>query len=123
MKTLENDLRLPGGINWLLNCWPLCIHKDAVATIFTIARDGEGWYRPENVSLFYNGYFFIRITWPFGIWVHIKRQVDLRRQYGIGWKLNGRFGATWRKQSDASAAAGVTGRNFGQAAGWARGTA
>jgi len=124
MRTLENDARLPDWVNALLNRWPLCIHKDAVATIFTIACDAEGWYRPENVSLFYNGYFFLRIIWPFGVWLHVKPRIDARCQLGLGWKLNGRFGFTCRLwQTDEAAAAGVQGQNFGQARWWNRGTA
>jgi hypothetical protein len=124
MKTLELDSRLPDWVNWLLNRWPLCIHRDAVATIFTVARDEEGWYRPESKSLYYNGYFFLRVTWPGGIFVHFKPSVDSRYQYGAGFKLNGRLGGTCRSgQRDADAAAGVQGPNVGQARGWARGTA
>jgi hypothetical protein len=124
MKTLETDALLPEWLNGVLNRWPLCIHKDAVATIFTIAYDAEGWYRPENKSQFYNGYFFVRITWPGGIWIHVKPRIDSRYQVGIGFKNNGRFGIPIRLgQTDAAAAAGVQGPNTGQAAGWERGTA
>src|SRR5882762_4279877 len=111
MKTLELDTRLPGWVNAVLNRWPFAIHRDAVATIFTIAYDAEGWYRPENVSLYYNGYFFIRIMWPVGIWIHVKPHINLRLQGGLGYALNGRLKATFRKQTDESAAAGVQGRN------------
>ena len=124
MKTLETN----HGGNWLdrlLNRWPFCIHKDAVATLFTIARDAQGWYRPENVSLYYNGYFFVRITLPAGAWFHVKLARDWRIQVGAGWKLNGRFGLTLRAQADAKAAIGAheNAPNIGQASGWERGTA
>jgi hypothetical protein len=123
VKTLEIDARLPLWLNGILNRWPLCIHRDAVATIFTIAYDAEGWYRPENQSLFYNGRVFIRITFPFGVWIHIKPRINLRLQCGLGYALNGRIKATFRKQTDESAAAGVSGPNVGQASAWRRGTA
>lgn len=122
MKTLETNR---GGnlLDRLLNSWPFCIHKDAVATLFTRAWDDQGAYRPENASLFYNGHFFVRISFPFGIWLHWKPYSDLRVQLGIGWKLNGRFGVVARVQSDDEAAAGTHGPNFGQARKWDRGTA
>ena len=123
MKTIENN----HGGNWLdrlLNSWPFCLDVNAIDTVFAVARDVDGWYFPEDYSLFYNGYFFIRITWPFGVWLHVKFKVDRRSQFGIGWKLNGRIGITFRPwQSDESAAAGTHGPNVGQARGWARGTA
>lgn len=43
-------------------------------------------------------------------------------RFGIGWKLNGRFGAIFRWQSDESAAEGTHGPNYGQATGWECGT-
>src|SRR5207302_1666850 len=123
MRTIEIDPRVPTWINWLLNHWPLNIHHEATATIFTIAYDVEGWYRPEDGSLFYNGYFFIRIMFPLGIWVHIKPWRNRRIQFGIGWKGNGRFAITFRIISDSSAARGESGPNYGQATDWNRGTA
>lgn len=124
MKTIENN---HGGGWWdrFLNAWPMCLHRDSIATVFTIARDIEGWYRPEDYSLYYNGYFFIRVTFPFGIFVHVKPVADHRFQCGLGWKLNGRFTITLRWQSDKSAAAGAhpNAPNLGQASAWARGTA
>jgi hypothetical protein len=123
MKTIEKDPRLPGWLNTVLNCWPFCIHEEATATIFTIAYDAEGLYRPENASLFYNGYFFIRIMFPFGIWVHIKPRANTRIQFGLGWKANGRMAITFRVQTDKEAATGVLGPNYGQATAWDRGAA
>lgn len=124
LKTLETN----HGGNWLdklLNAWPACIHTDAVATLFTAAIDIDGLYRPDSRSLYYNGFLFVRITWPAGIWIHVKPHPNLRLQAGIGWKLNGRFGLTFRAQTDQGAAAGAheNAPNIGQATGWARGTA
>src|SRR5205807_10252029 len=87
MKTIENDARLPAWLNGVLNRWPACIHRDAVATIFTIAWDEHGIDRPENVSLYYNGFLFVRLCWPFGIWLHLKPMRNLRFQCGGGWAL------------------------------------
>lgn len=122
MKTLENN----HGGNWLdrlLNRWPLCLDMDDVLTLFARASDEHGVYEPDEGSLFFNGVWMVRVTWPFGIWVHVKPTVDTRIQVGAGWKLNGRFGLIARAQSDASAAAGTHGPNHGQARGWGRGTA
>jgi hypothetical protein len=107
----------------LLNAWPLCVHTDAVATLFALALDAQGIYRPDSRSLFYNGFVMVRLTWPFGIWLHIKPTSTGRFQCGIGWKLNGRIALLFRWQTDASAAAGVRGPNVGQASAWDRGTA
>ena len=122
MKTLETN----HGGDWrdkLLNAWPLCIHTDAVATIFTFAYDADGFCRPDSRSLYANGYVFLRLTFPFGVWLHIKPVSHARLQLGAGWKLNGRFGLIIRWQTDASAAAGTHGPNHGQASAWKRGTA
>lgn len=122
MKTIEFN----HGDNWLdrlLNAWPLCLDTDYTLSLFALAWDDKGLYCPPQGSLFYNGYLMGRITVPFGVWLHAKPLRDLRIQIGIGWKLNGRFGLTCRAQSDASAADGEHGPNFGQASGWARGPA
>jgi len=124
MKTIENDARLPDWLNAVLNSWPLCLDTDSIDTLFAVAWDEDGIYQPGSQSLFYNGYFFLRITWPGGIFLHIKLSADRRYQFGLGYKLNGRFGVTWRwGQTDAAAAVGVQGPNTGQATGWTRGTA
>lgn len=122
MKTLETN----HGGDWrdrLLNRWPACVHVDAVATIFALAWDREGVYRPEAASLFYNGAVMVRVTFPFGIWLHFKPVSSARLQLGLGWKLNGRFGGVLRWQRDADAARGTHGPNIGQAVAWERGTA
>lgn len=122
MKTIE----LHYGGDWrdkVLNAWPLCIHTDAVATLLAAAWDSQGIYRPESRSLFYNGAIMVRLTLPFGIWLHIKPVAAGRFQCGIGWKLNGRFGLLLRWQTDKSAATGAHGPNVGQASAWDRGTA
>lgn len=123
MKTLEYH----HGGNWidrLLNAWPFCLDADSISTA-AIAWDEEGIYRPGSVSLFYNGYVFLRLTFPLGFWLHLKPIPDARFQCGAGWKLNGRFGLTLRWQTDAKAAAGAheNAPNLGQASAWARGTA
>jgi hypothetical protein len=110
-------------VNKLLNAWPLLIDTDSVRTLLCLAWDEQGVYSPGDVSLFYNGFVMVRVTLPFGVWLHLKPMRNLRFQCGGGWALNGRVKLTFRFQTDESAAAGVSGRNFGQAGGWARGTA
>lgn len=122
-KTLEFDKRLPGWLNALLNKAPFCLDTESIKSV-AFAVDNEGPYFPGTKSLFYNGYFMIRLVWPFGVFVHIKVSADRRTQFGIGWKLNGRFAITLRPwQTDANAAKGVQGPNYGQASAWNRGTA
>ena len=123
MKTLETN----HGGNWLdrlLNAWPWCLDADSIRTA-AIAWDAEGVYFPASRSLFYNGYVFFRLTFPFGAWLHIKPVRSARFQCGAGWKVNGRFGLTLRWQTDAKAAQGAheNAPNLGQASAWARGTA
>lgn len=122
MKTLEYNSSFV-ALNALLNAWPLCIDADSIRTLLSLAHDDEGVYSPGDQSLFYNGYWFLRVTLPFGVWLHLKPLRNLRFQCGCGWALNGRIKFTFRFQSDESAAAGVTGRNYGQATAWRRGTA
>jgi hypothetical protein len=121
-KTIENN----HGGSWLdrlLNAWPFCIDAESVRTC-AIAWDRDGIYLPEDYSLFYNGAIFLRLCWPFGIWLHLRLVADRRSQFGIGWKLNGRVGIVFRPwQTNTAAAAGAHGPNVGQAAGWERGTA
>jgi len=122
MKTIEQDKRLPGWLNWLLNQPPFCVDTDTLKSV-ALAWDAEGLYMPGNRSLFYNGFVMVRLIFPFGVWLHVKPARDRRLQLGLGWKLNGRLGLTLRWQTDQSAAAGVQGPNYGQASAWGRGTA
>lgn len=76
-----------------------------------------------NVALILTGHWHPPLWLPyvFGVFVHIRWAEDWRRSFlqtGVGWKLNGRFAPLFRLQSDASAAAGVTGPNYGQATGF-----
>ena len=120
MKTIEYH----HGGNWFdqLNN-AIAVDVDSVRSV-AVAVDAEGVYLPGKASNFYNGFAFLRLTWPPGIFLHLKARRDRRTQIGLGWKVNGRFAPTLRLwQSDESAAAGVHGPNLGQAAGWERGTA
>ena len=74
-----------------------------------------------NVALFYNALFFVRIT-TIGLFFHMRLSETHLFQFGIGWKLNGRFAILFRIQSDASSAVGVNGPNYGQATGFNYGT-
>ena len=123
MKTLEYH----HGGNWfdrLMNSFPFLLDTDYIGTV-AIAWDAQGVYSPEDRSLFYNGYLFMRLTFPFGVFLHVKPVADARFQCGFGWKLNGRFGLILRWQTDAKAAQGAHANapNSGQASAWRRGTA
>jgi hypothetical protein len=138
VKTLENH----HGGNWLdrmLNAWPLAIDADAVKPILEVeyganplSAAAPDWRRLsvragrrcQTRSLFRNGVVYWRLLWPFGYFLHVRWCGGCRRaflQAGFGWKLNGRLALLFRVQSDASAAAGTTGQNHGQATGWLEG--
>lgn len=80
----------------------------------------------ETQSLFYNAVIFVRIAWPFGIFIGIRWSGSTTKkaylQTGTGWALNGRWKLLFRIQSDPASAAGVSGPNSGQAVGWEQGT-
>lgn len=115
-------------IDRLLNCWPFCLDTDSIHSVggaWLFKENGRWRFKPrvtENVALFYNAVFFLRLSLPFGIFIHIR---PLRAQFfqgGLGWKLNGRIALLFRFQNDASAAAGVSGPNYGQSQGFDYGT-
>lgn len=72
----------------------------------------------DTQSLYMNGILFFRFALPFYISLQLKFSRDIRYQFGLGWKLNGRFTITARRQSTDSAATGMDGYNYGQAIGW-----
>lgn len=127
--TRSVEQRHPGEpwlMYWLGNATaidPSWIMTFAVAWIF---KDGGKWsFVPRwcgEVSLFYNAQFFLRLSLPFGMFFGMRLGSVRLFQCGIGWKLNGRFGILFRVQTDASAAKGVTGPNYGQATGYDFGT-
>lgn len=121
MKTLEYH----HSGNWFdrLNN-AIAVDMDYIGTL-AFAWDAEGPYSPEDYSLFYNGFVMLRVTFPFGLFLHIKPVRSARFQCGAGWKLNGRFGLIFRWQTDAKAAQGAheNAPNYGQASEWNRGTA
>ena len=94
-----------------------------IAWIFTDA--GRWNFVPRiagAVSLFYNAQFFLRLALPFGIFFGCRLGSTYLFQCGVGWALNGRLKLLLRIQTDASAAAGVTGPNYGQSGGYEYGT-
>ena len=127
MRSIEQ--RHPGEpwlLYWLGNATaiePGWIRSVALAWIF---RDAGQWcFLPRGCgteSLFYNAQLFLRLSLPFGVFFGMRLGATHLFQCGIGWKLNGRFGILLRIQTDASAAAGVTGPNYGQATGYDFGT-
>jgi len=79
-----------------------------------------------TASLYYNAALFVRLTLPFGVFIGVRwagKDPHAREylQLGLGTKLNGDFAATFRIQSDRSAARGTTGPNVGQSEGWSGG--
>src|SRR3990167_31613 len=87
MRTLETN----HGGNWLdrlLNSWPVLLDNDSIGTV-AAAWDAQGVHAPEASSLFYNGYVFPRLTFPFGSGLHVKPVRNAPFQCGGGWKLNG----------------------------------
>lgn len=126
MKTIEFDERLPAWLNNLLNRAPFCIDADRCRTVFGWVSDNEGLKRATDAdsSLYLNGVWFIRVLLPFGVFVAVKPCVHGNvYQAGIGWKGNGRFTVTARRQDYWESARGVQGPNAGHAYGWDRGNA
>lgn len=126
-KIIENDARLPKWLNAVLNRAPFCIDADRVRTVWGYVSDLEGARRVtdfEGDSLYLNGVWFIRLTAPFGVFLGLKPVVNGRIYHaGIGWKGNGRFTVTLRRQTFEQSERGVLGPNFGHARGWERGNA
>lgn len=116
----------------LLNQWPLLIDTDSVRSLgvaWLFKEDGRWCLLPRNtgeVSLFYNAVFFLRLSWPFGVFASVRWSASSTAkallQLGAGWKLNGRIALLLRIQSDATSAAGSSGPNYGQASGFDYGT-
>jgi len=124
MKTIENDPRLPAWLNGVLNRWPLCLDEESVRTVWARCSDNQGLYAPGEESLYMNGVFFVRLMRPFGVFLGVKPVVDGRLyHFGFGWKGNGRFTLTLRRQTFEESERGVLGPNLGHARGWDRGNA
>ena len=115
--------------NWydkILNSFPLLLDDTSINTIGIawIFKDNDKWkLKPivtESDAQFYNAQFFIRIGFPFAVFVHARLSSNRLFQGGIGWKQTGRFAILFRFQTDASAAIGYHEGlpNTGQATGW-----
>jgi hypothetical protein len=118
--------------NWT-NKWPVLLDTDSIRSMgfAWLFKENDKWvFMPritDNVALFYNAVFFFRWAFPFGLFFSFRWSSATDKaalfQCGTGWKLNGRLTIlTCRIQSDESAAAGVTGANYGQATGFSYGT-
>lgn len=90
-----------------------------------VAYDGRLYKYLGLDALFYNSVLFVRLVWPLGVFVQVRWSGSTGKrayvQLGIGWKLNARFGALFRIQSDGSAAIGAWSRVPGENAsepGW-----
>jgi hypothetical protein len=121
-------LNIEGDPSSLLNKWPWLLDTDSIKSIgiaWLFTENGKWNYLPrvtENNSLFYNAAFFVRLVFPFGVFFGMRLGKTYLFQTGIGWKLNGRFALLMRVQTDASAAAGTSGPNYGQSSGYEYGT-
>ena len=126
------SLIIEGNSDSVLNKFPLLLNTDFISSIgiaWLFLEDGKWCFVPRitgNTSLFYNAIFFIRLSFPFGIFASVRWSSSSDRralfQCGIGWKLNGRITVTMRIQSDKTSEEGVTGPNYGQAKGFNYGT-
>lgn len=121
------------GEPWLLwrlgNATAIDAGKVRTLAIAWLFKEGGCWRLKPRLcpatSLFYNAVFFVRLNCPLGVFFSVRWAGESKRaflQTGFGWKLNGRFGLLFRVSSDAAAAAGVTGPNYGQAKGFDFGT-
>jgi hypothetical protein len=110
------------------NQFPILIDTDYIRSIgiaWIFKEEGNWKFSPRLTglqSLFYNAQFFWRLSLPFGLFFGMRLTKTRLFQCGVGWKLNGRLALLFRFQTDASAAAGVTGPNYGQSGGWDYGT-
>ena len=110
----------------ILNSSPFLLDDSSIKTIGIawIFKVNDIWkLKPivtENDAQFYNAQFFIRIGFPFAIFVHARLSSTRLFQGGIGWKQTGRFAILFRFQTDTSAAVGYHEGlpNLGQSTGW-----
>lgn len=131
MKIVEQQHKNePYIMYWLGNATAIDDAKIKSIGIAWLFKENGAWvFRPRitgEQSLFFNAVFFLRLSLPFGIFTSIRWSSSETKtsifQTGLGWKLNGRLASLFRFQSAKSSAAGVTGKNFGQAHGFNYGT-
>lgn len=139
MRILEE--RHPGEswLLWKLGNWTT-VPVEWVASIglavgfkdgFVFLTRGHGFKYFSEDSLFWNAALFVRLVFPLGVYVQVRWSGNTEGkayvQFGLGYKLNGRFGALFRIQSDDSAKvgawSGVENENFSSnhGTGWALG--
>lgn len=107
------------------------IDRDRVRSLFSFAYGFGTVSKPDFLAikfnlpdepLYWNGIFFLRITWPFGIFCMLRwggaKANPAFVQSGIGYDFRGRFRVINRVQSDASARAGTTLPNDWEVAGF-----
>ena len=135
--TEEQDPRLPGWLNTLLNHPPFCLPVEWCWTLVMFSFGFKEKAFPDNPwryilcraqlggkDLFWNSMFSVSVGIPFRISIQIRWAVLLSPSYlqvVLGWKPNGRFALTVRVLDDASAAAGTLAANPGEAQGWVGG--
>lgn len=120
------SLHLKDYGNWYdkyLNRFPLVIDDTSIHTIGIawIFRESGRWNLIPRITgphQYYNAQFFLRVGFPFALFFSTRLSNHALFQCGLGWKQNGRIAIHFRFQSDASAAAGYTSPNYGQATGW-----
>lgn len=114
----------------LLNSWPFLIEDTTVESqgiAWGFKENGKWVFIPRltgNAHQFFNAIFFMRLTFPLGLFVQIRWSDKLVGkqfiQYGFGYKNSGRIAVLCRVQSDASSAIGYHEGlpNLGQAQGF-----
>lgn len=96
----------------LLNSWPFLLDDTAIQSqglAIGFIEDGQWHFKPRvtgNAHQYFNALLFIRLTWPVGLFLHIRLSKNRLLQCGIGYKLTGRFAIHCRLQSDESSAKG-----------------
>ena len=126
------SLTIEGDPNSATNKFPLLLDTDWIRSIGIawLFKESRSWCAlprlTGNESLFYNAVFFVRLGLPFLFCASIRWSGSTTSravlQFCVGFKLNGRAALSIRIQSDASSAAGSSGPNYGQAAGFNYGT-
>lgn len=126
MRLLERKHKNEPTWLWKLGNWttvPLeWVRTVAWVSGFNLFPDEWTWepvttlFQPDPKTghvppLFWNGALFLRLVWPLGIFVQIRWSGSTTKkshaQFGLGWKVNGRFGLIARIRSDVDATQGA----------------
>jgi hypothetical protein len=112
MKHPETFSTNPNWYTKLTNSFPLMLDDKYILSngIAWLFKENNKWvFIPRltgNAHQYFNAVLFIRLALPPSIFLQIRFTSNRLFQFGIGWKLSGRFAVHFRFQTDASAAAG-----------------